>query len=220
MARSEQGERADTIVVGTDGSRTAPYAPCARRRGWRGRRGPKLLIVTAFSDLHPYREHIESSAREDLVNLGDVADQLLMRATAEADGDDVEIETASREGDPAEVLSAIATEENARLVMVGDRGLERRRPIPARQRFAEALASCAVQRVHRARQGAAAVGLTLGSAPRVRRRDARVGCATGTTPASASGELQPQPHSGGCSSAPVGSACPTARAPTDRARRG
>ena len=45
-----------------------------------------------------------------------------MRATAEADGDDVEIETASREGDPAEVLSAIATEENARLVMVGDRG--------------------------------------------------------------------------------------------------
>jgi nucleotide-binding universal stress UspA family protein len=122
MARSEQGERADTIIVGTDGSESAVRA--VREASWLARStGSKLLIVSAFSDLHPYREHIESSARENLVNLGEVADQLLMRASAEADGDDVEIETASREGDPAEVLSAIATEENARLVIVGDRGL-------------------------------------------------------------------------------------------------
>jgi nucleotide-binding universal stress UspA family protein len=65
----------------------------------------------------------ESSAGEDLVNLGEVADQLLMRAAAEAEGDHIEIETASREGDPAKVLSDIAAEEHARLVIVGDRGL-------------------------------------------------------------------------------------------------
>jgi nucleotide-binding universal stress UspA family protein len=85
--------------------------------------GARLIIVSAFSDLHPYREHIESSGREDLINLGAVADQLLMRAAAAAEGDDVEIETVSRQGDPAQVLADVATEENAQLIIVGDRGL-------------------------------------------------------------------------------------------------
>jgi nucleotide-binding universal stress UspA family protein len=122
MATSERRERADTIVVGTDGSESAERA--VREASWLARStGSRLLIVTAFSDLHPYREHIESSAREDLVNLGEVADQLLMRAAAEAEGDHIEIDTASREGDPAKVLSDIAAEEHARLIIVGDRGL-------------------------------------------------------------------------------------------------
>jgi nucleotide-binding universal stress UspA family protein len=116
MATSEPRERADTIVVGTDGSESAERA--VREASWLARStGSRLLIVSAVSDLHPYREHIESTAREDLVHLGEVADQLLIRAAAEAEGDHVEIETASREGDPAKVLSDIAAEEHARLVI-------------------------------------------------------------------------------------------------------
>ena len=86
--------------------------------------GARLVIVSAFSDLHPYREHIESTGREDLIHLGAVADQVLMRAAAAAEGDDIEMETVSRQGDPAQVLADVAKEETAELIIVGDRGLK------------------------------------------------------------------------------------------------
>jgi nucleotide-binding universal stress UspA family protein len=121
MASREEGERADTIVVGTDGSEGAARGVREAARLAR-MTGARLVIVSAFSDLHPYREHIESSGREDLINLGAVADQLLMRAAA-AEGDDLETETVSRQGDPAQVLADVAKEENAQLIVVGDRGL-------------------------------------------------------------------------------------------------
>jgi nucleotide-binding universal stress UspA family protein len=122
MASRNEGERADTIVVGTDGSDGAERAVSEAARLAR-LTGARLVIVSAVSDLHPYREQIESSGREDLIQLGAVADQLLMRAAAEAEGDDVEIETVSRQGDPAQVLADVATEEDAQVIIVGDRGL-------------------------------------------------------------------------------------------------
>jgi nucleotide-binding universal stress UspA family protein len=122
MASREEGERADTIVVGTDGSESAARAVREAARLAR-MTGARLVIVSAFSDLHPYREHIQSGGQEDLVHLGAVADQLLMRAAAEVDGDDIGMETVSRQGDPAQVLADVATEENAQLIIVGDRGL-------------------------------------------------------------------------------------------------
>jgi nucleotide-binding universal stress UspA family protein len=121
MASTNESEHADTIVVGTDGSEGAARAVSEAARLAR-MTGARLVIVSAVSDLHPYREHIESSGREDLIQLGAVADQLLMRAAAEA-GDDVEIETISRQGDPAQVLADVATEEDAQVIIVGDRGL-------------------------------------------------------------------------------------------------
>jgi nucleotide-binding universal stress UspA family protein len=119
---SEEEQRADTIVVGTDGSESAARAVREAARLTRST-GSRLVIVSAFSDLHPYREHVQSSAREDLIHLDKVADQLLMRAAAQADGDDIEIEMVSRAGDPAEVLADVAAEKSARLIIVGDRGL-------------------------------------------------------------------------------------------------
>jgi nucleotide-binding universal stress UspA family protein len=121
MASTNESEHADTIVVGTDGSEGAARAVSEAARLAR-MTGARLVIVSAVSDLHPYREHVESSGREDLIQLGAVADQLLMRAAAEA-GDDVEIETISRQGDPAQVLADVATEEDAQVIIVGDRGL-------------------------------------------------------------------------------------------------
>ena len=121
MASRRRGERADTLVVGTDGSESAARAVREAARLAR-LSGARLVIVSAFSDLHPYREPIPSSGAEDLVHLGAVADQVLIRAAAEADAD-IEMETVSRQGDPAQVIADIATEENAQLIIVGDRGL-------------------------------------------------------------------------------------------------
>ena len=57
-----------------------------------------------------------------MIDLENVAGQLLLRAAAEVDGDS-QVETVAREGDPAEVLADVAAEEGAGLIVVGDRGL-------------------------------------------------------------------------------------------------
>jgi nucleotide-binding universal stress UspA family protein len=121
MATDEQSERMETIVAGTDGSAGAERAVREAARLARAT-GSRLVLVSAFSDLHPYREQIQGSAREDLISLERVADQVLMRAAAQVEGDS-QIETVARHGDPAEVLADVAEEEGARLIVVGDRGL-------------------------------------------------------------------------------------------------
>jgi nucleotide-binding universal stress UspA family protein len=117
MASTEQ----PTIVAGTDGSKTAERA-VREAAGLARATGARLVLVSAFSDLHPYRERIETSARETLIDLEKVSDQLLQRARSLID-DGSDVETVSREGDPAEVLADVAQELGARTIVVGDRGL-------------------------------------------------------------------------------------------------
>jgi nucleotide-binding universal stress UspA family protein len=93
-----------------------------RRRGLARATGSRLVLVSAFSDLHPYRERIQSGARETLIDLEKVSDQLLQRARRLID-DGAAVETISRQGDPAEVLADVAQEQGARTIVVGDRGL-------------------------------------------------------------------------------------------------
>lgn len=111
-----------TIVAGTDGSATAERA--VREAASLARStGARLVLVSAFSDLHPYRERLQSSAREDLIDLGKVSEQVLQRAADSVSGGDLEIETVSRQGDPAAVLADVAEEQGAQLIVLGDRGL-------------------------------------------------------------------------------------------------
>ena len=100
-----------TIVVGTDGSETAERA-VRKAAGLARATGARLVLVSAFSDLHPYRERMRSSARETLIDLEKVSDQVLQRALRLID-DSSEVETVSREGDPAEVLAEVALERDA-----------------------------------------------------------------------------------------------------------
>jgi nucleotide-binding universal stress UspA family protein len=118
---TDRERQTETIVVGTDGSASAEGAVREAARLARAT-GARLVLVTAFSDLHPYRERIQGSAREDLINLEKVAEQVLLRAAAQVDDHD-QVETVARHGDPAEVLADVAAEQNARLIIVGDRGL-------------------------------------------------------------------------------------------------
>lgn len=110
----------ESIVVGTDGS---PGAEAAVERAAEVARGTgaRVHLVTAYPDIPSYRERIESSAKREPIDLQQVADSVLARAAETLSG--IEVETHSREGDPAQVIADVAGEQDADLIVVGDRGL-------------------------------------------------------------------------------------------------
>jgi len=114
----------ETIVVGTDGS---PNADAAVRRATKiaASEGDRLYLVTAFPGVATFSEAIRSSAKRQTIDLREVAEGLLARARGEAEAEaaGVEVVTDAREGEPAQVILAVAEEQGADLVVVGARGL-------------------------------------------------------------------------------------------------
>ena len=110
----------ESIVVGTDGS---PGAEAAVERAAEVATGTgaRVHLVTAYPDIPSYRERIGSSAKRQSIDLRQVADTVLARTAEKVTG--VEVETHAREGDPAQVIADVAEEQNADLIVVGDRGL-------------------------------------------------------------------------------------------------
>jgi nucleotide-binding universal stress UspA family protein len=113
---------ARSIVVGTDGSQPAERA-LREAIQIATRDGARLHVVTAFPDPAVIRERITSGATSTSVNLVEVADAVLARAAREAAEAGVEVDTHSRELDPAEAIIEVATEQQADLIVVGNRGL-------------------------------------------------------------------------------------------------
>jgi nucleotide-binding universal stress UspA family protein len=113
---------AQTIVVGTDGSEPAERA-VREAIGIAARDGAQLHIVTAFPDPAMFRERIASGAMTVNINLREVADSVAARAVREAEAEGVEVTTHAHEGDPAEAILDTASEQNADLIVVGNRGL-------------------------------------------------------------------------------------------------
>jgi nucleotide-binding universal stress UspA family protein len=113
---------ARSIVVGTDGSEPAARA-VQEAIEIAARDGARLHIVTAFPDPAMFRERIASGATTVNVSLREVADGVAARAAREAEEKGVEVETHAHEGDPAEALLDTASEQNADLIVVGNRGL-------------------------------------------------------------------------------------------------
>lgn len=108
------------IVVGTDGSEHAERAVQQAAEIAKGT-GTKVHLVTAVPDVS-VREPIASSARTQHVNLGTVAEGVLVRASRELEAQGVEVETYARQGDPARILIEVAEEVGAELIIVGARG--------------------------------------------------------------------------------------------------
>jgi len=79
--------------------------------------------VTAYPDPQMLKERMSGGAHTETVDLRQVADAVLKRAAREALAKGVEVETHVREGDPAEVIIDVATEQQADLIVVGSRGL-------------------------------------------------------------------------------------------------
>jgi nucleotide-binding universal stress UspA family protein len=113
---------AESIVVGTDGSKQADKA-LDEAIAVALRDDAPLHIVTAFPDPAIIREKITSGATTQSVNLSEVADSVLARAAEHAQERGVRAETHARESDPAEAILEVASAQNADLIVVGSRGL-------------------------------------------------------------------------------------------------
>jgi nucleotide-binding universal stress UspA family protein len=111
-----------SIVVGTDGSARAEGAvdeaiDLARSEGAR------LHIVTAYSSSQPMREPIRGTARAKSVDLRGIAERVLARAARKASEQGVEVDYDAYEGDPADVILDVASEHDADLIVVGNKGM-------------------------------------------------------------------------------------------------
>jgi nucleotide-binding universal stress UspA family protein len=115
------------IVVGTDGSETAMKA-VGKAAELARQTDRKLAIVSAYKPLS--RAKIggtgdagrEASAWAD--GLSESAVEAVLRDAAQlAKSEGVEVETHSRKGDPADALLEVAKDNDADLIVVGNRGM-------------------------------------------------------------------------------------------------
>jgi len=116
----------DRIVVGTDGSDTATNAVRTGIELAKLSRA-KLEIVSAYQPIPQERLKQEaegiSGDISHVVNPREDVQLVLDRAAAEAKKAKVDVVTHPREGDPADAILDVAEENNADLVLVGNKGM-------------------------------------------------------------------------------------------------
>ena len=115
-----------SIVVGTDGSDTATQA--VRQAVDLARDvGAKIELVSAYEPVSSQRLSEERrQAPEDLqwvINPREDVDATLEAAAEVARGAGVEVTTYARQGDPADAILDIAEEQEADLIVVGNKGM-------------------------------------------------------------------------------------------------
>jgi nucleotide-binding universal stress UspA family protein len=114
------------IVVGTDGSETATEA-VRQAADLAGKVGAVLTIVSAFepvpqSRLREERQQIPEDVAHTIGPREDV-DSTLAAAAKMVEDTGVKAETFARQGDPADAILDVAEEQNADLIMVGNKGM-------------------------------------------------------------------------------------------------
>src|SRR5919197_4108462 len=110
----------NAIVVGTDGSAGAEAAVQKVIDLARGSRAP-VYVVCAYPGRSTL-ERIGVTARHDPVDMRGVAADVVARDAARLLDAGFAVEKYVREGDPADVLIDVATEQKADLIVVGARG--------------------------------------------------------------------------------------------------
>jgi nucleotide-binding universal stress UspA family protein len=114
------------IVVGTDGSETAQEA-VRQAIDLAKRVGASLDVVSAYEPVPPSRLREErQQVPQDLehtVTPREDVDATLAEAAKEIEQSGVEAKTFARQGDPADAIIDIAEEENADLIIVGNKGM-------------------------------------------------------------------------------------------------
>jgi nucleotide-binding universal stress UspA family protein len=116
----------DRIVVGTDGSETATQAVKTAIELAKVSKS-KLEIVSAYEPipqdrLKQEREGISGDVAY-AVNPREDVQLVLDKAAADAKKAKVDVVTHAREGDPADAILDVAEENNADLVLVGNKGM-------------------------------------------------------------------------------------------------
>ena len=115
-----------SIVVGTDGSETAGEA-VRQATDLAKAVGAQLHLVSAFEPVGNQRLREERTQVPDdmqwMVNEREDVDATLRNA-AEAIGETgVQVDTYARQGDPADAILDVAEEQNADLIIVGNKGM-------------------------------------------------------------------------------------------------
>jgi nucleotide-binding universal stress UspA family protein len=114
------------IVVGTDGSETARHA-VREATELAKQTGATLDVVSAYEPVGQSRlreERMEAPTDiEHMVNPHEDVDAMLRDAAAEIGSAGVTARTFARQGDPADAILDVAEEENADLIVVGNKGM-------------------------------------------------------------------------------------------------
>jgi nucleotide-binding universal stress UspA family protein len=114
------------IVVGTDGSETARQA-VREATELAKQTGASLDVVSAFEPVPSSRlreERLEApSDIEHEVNPHEDVDAILAEAAGEVEGSGVNVRTFARQGEAADAILDVAEEENADLIVVGNKGM-------------------------------------------------------------------------------------------------
>jgi nucleotide-binding universal stress UspA family protein len=116
----------DSIVVGTDGSDTAREA--VRQASELAKTlGSNIHLVSAYEPVPDTRLREErQEVPEDLqwmVNPREDVNATLEEAAEELKESGFEVQTHAREGDPADAILDVAEEQNADLIVVGNKGM-------------------------------------------------------------------------------------------------
>ncbi|HEV2974705.1 MAG TPA: universal stress protein [Solirubrobacteraceae bacterium] len=115
-----------SIVVGTDGSDTATQA-VRQAVDLAGAVGAKIELVSAYAPVSQQRLSEERrQAPEDLqwaINPREDVDTTLEAAAALAREAGVAVEVYPRQGDPADAILDVAEEQEADLIVVGNKGM-------------------------------------------------------------------------------------------------
>jgi nucleotide-binding universal stress UspA family protein len=114
-----------TIVVGTDGSETAKVA-VEQAADLARSHDSELHLVMSASGVSETRLREERQGAPDDVQFAinpneDIEAQL--KAVAESLGDGLNVKTHSKQGDPSEAIIDVATQNNADLIVVGNKGM-------------------------------------------------------------------------------------------------
>ena len=116
----------DRIVVGTDGSETANEA-VRQATDLAKAVGAKIHLVSAFEPVGNQRLREErQQVPEDMqwmVNEREDVEATLKDAAERIKEAGVDVETFSRQGDPADAILDVAEENNADLIIVGNKGM-------------------------------------------------------------------------------------------------
>ncbi len=114
------------IVVGTDGSETATQA-VREATELAKKTGASLDIVSAYDPVPSSRlqaERLEAPADiEHTVSPSEDVDATLAEAASEVEAAGVPVRTFARQGEAADAILDVAEEENADLIVVGNKGM-------------------------------------------------------------------------------------------------
>ena len=115
-----------SIVVGTDGSETAREA-VRQATDLAKAVGARINLVSAFEPIGNQRLREERTQVPDdmqwMVNAREDVDATLRKAAETIGETGVEVETFARQGDPADAILDVAEEQNADLIIVGNKGM-------------------------------------------------------------------------------------------------